>query len=149
MGGLHPSLIRPTRVQIPNDISIGLAVFAGLTDVTDRPTNHTTRSVTIGRVYVRSTAMRPNSRSSAQNGRGSCKGADKYPVWLKRAINVNNVGVDESTQRRDIVNERERDSRAVSAPAVWNSRIHGPNLSELLETVSCSLSGITHAIKHL
>jgi len=25
--------------------------------VTDRPTDHTTRSVTIGRIYVRSTAM--------------------------------------------------------------------------------------------
>jgi len=45
----------------PNSISIGSAVFAGLTTVTDRPTDHATPSVTIGRVYVRSTAMRPNN----------------------------------------------------------------------------------------
>jgi len=45
-----------------NRISIGAAVFAGLTTVTDRLTYHATRSVTIGRIYVRSrpTAMRPN-----------------------------------------------------------------------------------------
>jgi len=28
--------------------------------VIDRPTDHATRSVRIGRIYVRSTAMRPN-----------------------------------------------------------------------------------------
>ena len=39
----------------PNGISIGSAVFAGLTNVTDRPTDHATRSVTMGRIYVRST----------------------------------------------------------------------------------------------
>jgi len=43
-----------------NRISIGSAVFAGLTTVTDRRTYHATRYVTIGRIYVRSTAMRPN-----------------------------------------------------------------------------------------
>ena len=54
----------PTRVLKPNGISIGSAVFAGLTSVTDRQTDrrtdHATRSVTIGRTYVRSrpTAMR-------------------------------------------------------------------------------------------
>jgi len=36
----------PTRVLNPNGISTGLAVFAGLTSVTDRQTNHATRSVT-------------------------------------------------------------------------------------------------------
>ena len=49
----------PTRVLKPNGISIGSAVFAGLTSVTDRqtdqPTDHATRSVTIDRIYVRST----------------------------------------------------------------------------------------------
>jgi len=56
----------PTRVLNPNDISIGLAVLQGsLVSQTDRPTyrptNHDTRSVTIGHIYVRSsTAMRPN-----------------------------------------------------------------------------------------
>jgi len=44
----------------PIGISIGSAVFAGLTNVTDRPTDHATRSVTRPHLYVRSTAMRPN-----------------------------------------------------------------------------------------
>jgi len=47
----------PTRVLNPNGISIGSAVFAGLTSVTDRPTNrqtdHATRSVTTDLIYVR------------------------------------------------------------------------------------------------
>ena len=34
---------------------------------TDRPTDHATRSVTIGRIYVRSTAMRPNKESDTAN----------------------------------------------------------------------------------
>jgi len=51
----------PTRVLNPNGISIGAAVFAGLTSVTDRPTDHATRSVTIDYIYIRSTAMRPNN----------------------------------------------------------------------------------------
>ena len=45
----------------PNGSSVGAAVFAGLSSVTDRPTDHATRSVRIGRIYVRSTAMRPNN----------------------------------------------------------------------------------------
>ena len=44
----------PTRVLNPIGISIGSAVFAGLTSVTDRPTDHATRSVTIDRVYCTS-----------------------------------------------------------------------------------------------
>jgi len=35
----------------PNGISIGSAVFAGLTAVTDRPTDYATLSVTTGRIY--------------------------------------------------------------------------------------------------
>jgi len=55
----------PTRVlNNPNGISIGAAVFAGLTNVTDRPTDHATRSVTIGCIYVRTTAMWPNNYST-------------------------------------------------------------------------------------
>jgi len=54
----------PTRVHKPNGIAIGSAVSAGLTIVTDRetdrPTDHATRSVTTGRIYLRSTAMRSN-----------------------------------------------------------------------------------------
>ena len=40
-----------TQVHNPNGISIGSAVFAGLTIVTDRLTDHAT-SITIGRIYV-------------------------------------------------------------------------------------------------
>jgi len=43
-----------TRVLNPNGIWIGSSVFAGLTSVTERPTHHTTRSVTIDCIYVRS-----------------------------------------------------------------------------------------------
>jgi len=50
----------PTKVLNPNSISIGSAVFAGLTSVTDRLTDHATRLVTIGRIYIRSTATWPN-----------------------------------------------------------------------------------------
>jgi len=46
-----------------------LSRFAGLTTVTDRqtdkPTDHATRLVTIGRIYVRSTAMRHTKSSHA------------------------------------------------------------------------------------
>jgi len=45
----------PTRVLNPNGISIGSAVFAGLTSVTDRPSDDATRSVTKDRIYVCST----------------------------------------------------------------------------------------------
>jgi len=40
--------------------------FAGLTSVTDRPTDRATRSVTICRIYVRSTAMRPNNNGKSR-----------------------------------------------------------------------------------
>jgi len=40
----------PTGVLNRNGISIGSAVFGGVTSVTDQPTNHATRSVTIGRI---------------------------------------------------------------------------------------------------
>jgi len=47
----------PIRVLNPNGISIGSAIFAGLTSVTDRPTDHATRLVTIDHIYayIRST----------------------------------------------------------------------------------------------
>jgi len=57
----------PTQVLNPNGSSIGAAVFAGLTSVTDRQTDHATRSVRIGRIYVRSTVMRPNNSIDIQN----------------------------------------------------------------------------------
>jgi len=53
----------PTRVHNPNCISIGSAVFAGFTVVTDgqtdRETDHSTPSVTVGLIYVHSTAVLP------------------------------------------------------------------------------------------
>ena len=62
-GGSEPlfntCFLGPVRGHNPNSISIGSAVFAGLTTVTDRPTDHTTRSVTIGRLCVHSTTMQP------------------------------------------------------------------------------------------
>jgi len=44
--------IGPTQILNPNGISIGSAVLAGLTSVTDRPTDHATLSVTIDRTYL-------------------------------------------------------------------------------------------------
>jgi len=61
----------PTQVLNPNGSSIGAAVFAGLTSVTDRltdrPTDHATQSVRIGRIYIRSTAMRPKKKGNSNN----------------------------------------------------------------------------------
>jgi len=54
----------PTQVLNPNGILISAAVFAGLSSVTDRPTDHATRSITIGRIYVRTTAMRPTGNNN-------------------------------------------------------------------------------------
>ena len=64
-----PSNMLPwtTRVHVPNDISIGSAVFAGLTTVTDRQTDRPTvrprYSVCNNRPHLclRSTAMRSNN----------------------------------------------------------------------------------------
>jgi len=61
--------IESTRLSIPNGISIGSAVFAELCAVTDRPTDDATRSVTIGHIYVRSTAMRPKNETILQQRR--------------------------------------------------------------------------------
>jgi len=54
----------PTKVLNPNSILIDAAVFAGLTSMTDRLTDHATWSVTIGRIYVRCTVMQPNNDST-------------------------------------------------------------------------------------
>jgi len=64
MGGSGPPsntwFPRPNRVLNPNGISIGSVVFAGLTSVTD----HATRSVTVDRIYIRSTVMRSKNVKS-------------------------------------------------------------------------------------
>ena len=70
----------PSQVLNPNGISIGSAVFAGLTSVTDRPTDRqtdqATRSVTLGRVYVRSTAIRPEKASLGRQSHSSLVGTN-------------------------------------------------------------------------
>ena len=50
----HPQFLGPARVHIPNGISIGSAVFEGLTVVTGRgrPIDHATPSVAIGRIQL-------------------------------------------------------------------------------------------------
>jgi len=40
----------PTQVTHPKGLSIGSAIFAGLTNATNRQTNHATPSVAIGRI---------------------------------------------------------------------------------------------------
>ena len=50
-------------MQIPNAISIGWAVFAGLTTVTDRPTDGPRYSFCNNRSHLRRPAMRPNNKS--------------------------------------------------------------------------------------
>ena len=72
--------LRPTQVHNPNGTSIGSAVFAGSLVWQDRPTDHATRSVTIGRIYVCSTAMRPkNFAELAPHHSGKTAGIDT--VW--------------------------------------------------------------------
>jgi len=66
---MHPITLAWTHKsplpKIPNGISLGSAVFAWLTIVADRPTerrtDRATQSVVIGRIYVRSIAMRPKN----------------------------------------------------------------------------------------
>jgi len=72
MGGLDAHLIHgsPGPPESSTETaSYRCSLFAGLTSVTDRqtdrqttdrPTDHATQSATIGRIYVRNTAMQPN-----------------------------------------------------------------------------------------
>jgi len=59
-----------TGVHSPNGISIGSAVFAGLTIMTDRPTerqtDHATPSVTIVQFHICSTVLRSNNNNNKQ-----------------------------------------------------------------------------------
>jgi len=56
-----------TQFHNTNGTWIGSAVFAGLTTVTDRPTDHATPSVTRGRIYKHSMARRPNNVNEVHN----------------------------------------------------------------------------------
>ena len=51
----------PTWLHITKSISIGSAVFAGLTVVTDRLTERPRYSISNNRLHLHSTAMRPNN----------------------------------------------------------------------------------------
>ena len=51
----------PTEVHNPKGISVCSVIFATFAIVTDRQTNHSTPSVTIGCIYVRSAAVWPNN----------------------------------------------------------------------------------------
>jgi len=66
-GGSEPSsntgFFWPTRVNIPNGITIGSAAFARLTVVTDRPTDRPRYSVCSSRPHLASAAIRPNNNS--------------------------------------------------------------------------------------
>ena len=59
----HPNrwFLEPTQAHNSNNISIGSAIFAELTTVTDPLTDHATRSVRICCIYVHGTVMRPNN----------------------------------------------------------------------------------------
>ena len=73
----HTTKVIAHKASYSNGISISAAVFAGLTSVTDRPTGHATWSITIGRIYICSTTMRPNNNNNnvhiclAQNKKSS------------------------------------------------------------------------------
>jgi len=62
-GRISTRFLGTTEIFNANDISMGSAGFWGLTTVTDRPTDHATRSVTIGHIYVCSIMMRPKNGS--------------------------------------------------------------------------------------
>jgi len=72
-GGSEPPsnacFLGPTRVHNQNGVSISSAVFARLVIMTDRQTDHDIPSVTIGRTYVRSTAMWPSNDDGREKKR--------------------------------------------------------------------------------
>jgi len=75
---------RLTRVLNPNGILIGSAVLAGLTSVTDRPTDHATRSVTIDRIYVPSTVTRSKNGKSTFHRRPN--GREFLLIYIVREL---------------------------------------------------------------
>jgi len=82
-------LLEPTWLHYLNGISISSAFFAGLSTV-DRPADHTTRSVRIGRIYVRTTVMRPNNNliCTAHNvediSSQRCRWRADVKVWMSQ-----------------------------------------------------------------
>jgi len=84
-GGSKPQsnawFIGPTRVHIPNDTSIGSAVFAGLTIVTE----HAIPSVANGRIYVVLWCGKINTVNS-QYAPVSCQFTVWQNIWWKREL---------------------------------------------------------------
>jgi len=77
----------PIQVHNPNGISIGSAVLQGsLVWPSNRPPDHDTRSVTIGRIYERRTAMRPNNNKYAFYSRRNVRDSDKTKRRQCRAM---------------------------------------------------------------
>jgi len=75
-GDLNPSKLNtwflwPTRVHIPNGISIGLAGFTKLTAVTDRPSDIPRYSVCSNRPHLASAAMRTDNNNTRNNVYGA------------------------------------------------------------------------------
>jgi len=65
MGNLDPHLMHgslgPPESSTETASQSVQPFFSGLTSVTDQQTDHGTQSVTVGRIYVSSTAMQPNN----------------------------------------------------------------------------------------
>jgi len=59
--GPAPPLLKGHSPQFSANVRCGQT--ASLTSVTDQPTDHANRSITIGCIYVRSTAMQPNNNT--------------------------------------------------------------------------------------
>jgi len=94
--GYGPHLIHGSWAH--PSISIGSAIFAGLTAVTDRqtdwPTDHTTWLVTTGCIYVHSTTMQPNNKLPQRVKSHSTKQwqmrlfSNNAAMYIHRAINT-------------------------------------------------------------
>ena len=61
----------PTRVHNPNGITIGSAIFAWFTIVTDRLTDRPSYSLCNNRLHVHSPAMQPNDNNDKWNGQST------------------------------------------------------------------------------
>ena len=86
MGDLDPHLIHGSRAhpspqpkrQLDRCSRFCRAHYSVTDRPTDRPTDHATRSVRIGRIYVRSTAMRPKNACPINVGRSM--GGESYKL---------------------------------------------------------------------
>jgi len=105
-------------------MSIGAAAFAGLTIVTYRPTDHTTPSVTIGGIYVRSTAMWPKTINTRWNKDSSVKGTYSH-LWER-----------EELQQRHSQWGRDQRRRQTDRPTTWRRRWHDESHEQTVQAAS-------------